>query len=105
MPKGRVQWETGIGYERSKMDGPAAKTWTLNNSLLCWGISESAELRLQADYLYSSCEGVHTNGLSNVAIGTKVKLYDGWGGFVPALPKRTDIVALLMHQVLHRQGR
>ena len=84
LPKGRVQWETGIGYERSKMDGPAATTWTLNTSLLRWGISESAELRLQADYLYSNCEGVHTNGLSNVAIGTKVKLYDGWGA-VPAV--------------------
>ena len=77
LPKGRVQWETGIGFERSKMDGPAATTWTLNSSLLRWGISESAELRLQADYLYSSCEGAHTNGLSNVAIGTKVKLFEG----------------------------
>ena len=84
LPKGRVQWETGIGYERSKMDGPAATTWTLNNSLLRWGISESAELRLQADYLYSSCEGAHTNGLSNVAIGTKVKIFEGWKA-VPAV--------------------
>ena len=85
LPKGRMQWETGIGYERSKMDGPATTTWTLNNSLLRWGISESAELRLQADYLYSSCEGAHTYGLSNVAIGPKIKLCDGWGGFVPAV--------------------
>lgn len=66
------------------MDGPAATTWTLNNSLLRWGISESAELRLQADYLYSSCEGAHTNGLSNVAIGTKVKIFEGWKA-VPAV--------------------
>lgn len=87
LPKGRVQWETGIGYERSKKDGPAATTWTLNTSLLRWGISESAELRLQADYLYSSCEGAHTNGLSNVAIGTKVKLFEGW--------KAVPVVSLL----------
>lgn len=84
MPMGRLQWETGIGYERLKIDGIVATTWTLNTSLLRWGISESAELRLQADYLYSSCEGAHINGLSNVAIGTKVKLFEGWKA-VPAV--------------------
>ena len=77
LPKGRVQWETGIGYERSKLDGPTTKTWTLNTSLLRWGFSDYAELRLQGDWLYGSCEGEHNNGLSNVAIGTKVKLLDG----------------------------
>lgn len=84
LPKGRVQWETGIGYERSKMDGPAATTWTLNSSLLRWGISESAELRLQADYLYTDIEDTHVKGLSNVAFGTKVKLFEGWKA-VPAV--------------------
>lgn len=84
LPKGRVQWETGIGLERSKMDGPTATTWTLNNSLLRWGISESAELRLQADYLYTDIEGTHVKGLSNVAFGTKVKLFEGWKA-VPAV--------------------
>ena len=92
LPKGRVQWETGIGLERSKMDGPTATTWTLNNSLLRWGISESAELRLQADYLYSSCEGAHTHGLSNVAIGAKVKLFEGWKA-VPAVSLLGNVLA------------
>lgn len=97
LPKGRVQWETGIGLERSKMDGPAATTLTLNTSLLRWGISESAELRLQADYLYSSCEGTHINGFSNVAIGTKVKLYtpslgEGRGGLVPAVSLLGNVI-------------
>ena len=53
LPKGRVQWETGFGYERTKVvEDVAVTTWTVNSSLLRWGISESAELRLQADYLY-----------------------------------------------------
>ncbi len=85
LPKGRVQWETGFGYERTNIiEGVAVTTWTLNTSLLRWGISESAELRLQADYLFTSIEGTHANGLSNVAFGTKVKLFDGWK-VVPAV--------------------
>ena len=84
MPKGRVQWETGIGYERLKINGLVATTWTLNTSLLRWGISESAELRLQADYLSTDIEGTHANGFSNVAFGTKVKLFEGWKA-VPAV--------------------
>ena len=51
LPKGRVQWETGFGYERTKVvEDVAVTTWTVNSSLLRWGISESAELRLQ-DYI------------------------------------------------------
>ncbi len=78
LPRGRVQWETGIGWERSKLEGPAKNTWTMNTSLLRWGISSSAELRLQADWLYSSAEGEHSSGLSDVALGAKVHLFEGW---------------------------
>ena len=42
LPKGRMQWETGIGFERSKLDGPAVNTWTLNTTLLRWGFSDYA---------------------------------------------------------------
>jgi hypothetical protein len=83
LPMGRVQWETGIGFERSKLDGPAVNTWTPHTSTLRWGFSDYAELRLQGSWLYESCEGAHTSGLSDVAIGTKVKLFDGW----KAVPK------------------
>ena len=84
LPKGRVQLETGVGFERSTIDGPSITTWMLNNSLIRWGISESAELRMQADYLYRNREGVRTSSFSNVAIGTKVKLFKGWKA-VPAI--------------------
>lgn len=89
LPKGRLQWETGIGFERSKLDGPTTKKWTLNTSTMRWGFSDYAELRLQGDWLFDSCEGEHHNGLSNVAIGTKVRLFDGWNA-IPAM-------ALLAH--------
>ncbi len=78
MPKGRFQWETGVGWERSKMDGIATTTWTLNTSLLRWGISDHAELRLQGDWLRTKNDEVNYGGLSNIAIGTKVHLFDGW---------------------------
>ena len=84
LPKGRLQWETGVGFERSKLDGPKVNTWTANTTLLRWGFSDYAELRLQGDWLFDSSEGAHNSGLSNVAIGTKVKLFDGWKA-VPAI--------------------
>ena len=84
MPKGRVQWETGVAWEHSKLEGPAATTWTLNTSLLRWGFSDTAELRLQGDWLQTSAAGDHFSGLANVAVGTKVRLFEGWKA-VPAI--------------------
>jgi hypothetical protein len=84
LPKGRLQWETGMGFEHAEQDGLTVKTWLLNTSMLRWGFSDYAELRLQGDWLYNSCEGVHNNGLANLAIGTKAKLFDGWKA-VPAI--------------------
>ena len=91
LPKGRLQWETGVAWEHSKFDDPTATSWTLNTSLLRWGFSDVAELRLQADYLYTRSDGTHTNDLSNVAIGTKVKLYEGWKA-VPAVSLLTNVL-------------
>ncbi len=77
LPKGRVQWETGMGWERSKMENPSTTTWTLNNSLLRWGFSRYAELRLQADALYTTNADTHYGGIANAALGTKVRLFEG----------------------------
>jgi len=78
MPKSRVQWETGFAWERSDLETQTSDTWTLNTTLLRWGFSGSAELRFQADYLYTSANGNHSNGWDNIAFGTKVRLFDGW---------------------------
>lgn len=78
LPRGRVQWETGVGWEHTKIDDPAAINWTVNTSMLRWGFSDMAELRLQADWQQSSAGGRHYGGLANVAVGTKVRLFDGW---------------------------
>lgn len=75
LPLGRLQWETAVGWERSKLDGPSTTTWTLNSSTLRYGIGGRAEIHLQADRLLSSCDGEHDGGFANVAVGTKVRLY------------------------------
>lgn len=78
LPKGRLQWEMGMGFEHAEQDGLTTKTWTLNTSMLRWGFSDYAELRLQGDWVFDSSEGIHNNGLANLAIGTKARLFDGW---------------------------
>lgn len=72
MPKGKIQWETGVGYES---EGGAA-TYTLNNTLLRYGLVNWAELRVGMDLLHSN--GI--TGLSALNIGTKVALIEneGW---------------------------
>ena len=84
LPKGRMQWETGMGMEKVKVKSEKflseswSTTWTVNTSLLRWGFSDTAELRVQGDWLQTSADGEHYGGLANVAVGTKVRIYDGW---------------------------
>ena len=84
LPKGRFQWETGVGYQHINMQGLKTYSWTLNTSLLRSGISDNAELRLQGDWSKMGGDIFSYNGPENVAIGTKVRMYDGWK-FVPAV--------------------
>ena len=92
LPKGRVQWETGTAWERSSLDGPLTTTWTVNTSMLRWGFSDYAELRLQADYLHRSYEhGGAVNGFDNVTLGTKVRLFDGYNAF-PAVSLLANVL-------------
>lgn len=78
LPKGRIQWETGVGVEHSSIESPSNTTWTINTSLLRLGISDYAELRLQADGLYTSSDEGCYGGLANMIVGTKLHLFDGW---------------------------
>lgn len=92
LPKGRLQWETGFGWERSRISGEAATTiWTLNTSLLRFGISESAELCFQAERLLMTYGGYREGGFANVAIGTKMKLFEGWKA-VPVVSMQANVL-------------
>lgn len=76
MPKGKVQWETGVGYEG---DGGSA-AYTLNNTLFRYGMVDWAELRVGMDLLHAD----GTTGLSALNIGTKIGLLEN-EGWVPAV--------------------
>ena len=91
LPKGRLQLETGFGWERYNMSDYDITFWSLNSSLIRFGISDHAELRFQAERLLAVEDGEHTNGFANVAIGTKVSLFDGWKVF-PAVAMQADVM-------------
>ena len=78
LPKGRLQWETGLGYEYSKFDGLKESTWTLNSSSLRWGIGHQVELDFNIDGCYTKLEDTHFSGVSGMSVGAVVRLFDGW---------------------------
>jgi len=84
LPKGRLQWETGVAWERDRIGDPATTAWTPNTSMLRWGFSDYAELRLQGSYITMTDGEETTAGLADLSIGTKVRLFDGWKA-VPAI--------------------
>ena len=91
LPKGRLQWEMGMGYQQVRQNGATSYIWTLNTTLLRFGISDYAELRLQGDWKKEGGEIFDYNGSENVAIGAKAKLFDGWK-FVPAVSLLGNII-------------
>ena len=97
LPKGRLQWETGVAWEHSRLDDEPFTIWTLNSSLLRLGITDFAELRMQADRaLLVSDEGTES-GFANVLFGTKVRLYsppdlNGRNKYIPAMSLMANVV-------------
>lgn len=77
MPKGRIQWETGIAAEYSKIEVPKSNTWAINSSMIRWGMLKNAELRFQFNCLYKHSSEEDFVGFSDVAIGSKIHLYEG----------------------------
>lgn len=79
MPQWKVMWEAGVGYEWADRGGE--QTITLNNSLFRLGLTSTCELRFQIDHaLTRSTDDDWRGGVANVALGTKVKIFDGWRG-------------------------
>ncbi len=96
LPKGRLQWEMGMGYQQVRQNGATSYIWTLNTTLLRFGISDYAELRLQGDWNNEGGEFFDYNGSENVAIGAKARLFDGWK-FVPAISMLGNIIIPSKH--------
>lgn len=77
LPRGRVQWETGFASERSALEGPWERTWTVNTSLVRVGFSDFAELRLEGEYIIHTVNDVRSHGWDNLSFGVKGKLLEG----------------------------
>lgn len=96
LPKGRLQWEMGVGYQQVRQNGATSYIWTLNTTLLRFGISDYAELRLQGDWNNEGGEIFDYNGSEDVAIGVKARLFDGWK-FVPAISMLGNVIIPSKH--------
>lgn len=97
LPRGRVQWETGVGGEFSKVETPSTTSWTINSSMLRWGFSDFAELRVQGDYIYSEADGKTKHGFGDLIIGTKAKLFEG-SKFLPAISLLANVLVAGEHR-------
>lgn len=78
LPKGRLQWETYASYEHSSLYGETSDIWNLNTSVFRYGIGHTTELSVQGAWLYDKTDGEHMRGFSDVAIGFKTRVFDGW---------------------------
>lgn len=89
MPLYKLQWETGMGFE-STADG--AHKFTLNNTLLRFGLFESTELRIGTDALMWN-DGQATEpsfGLTPLTIGMKTRFYEGTG-YLPSVSMLAEL--------------
>ena len=78
MPRFKVQWETGTGFESTK---GGSNILVLNNTLLRFGLFETAEIRLGANVLMLN-EGQGTQptfGMTPLTFGIKTKFFEGRG--------------------------
>ena len=83
MPLHKLQWETGLGFE-STVGGP--RTFTLNNTLLRFGLFENAEFRVGTDFLmWNDGQAMEPSfGFAPLTVGMKAKFYEG-SGFLPSV--------------------
>ncbi len=95
VPKGMFQLETGFQYEADKQDSVRLRNFTYCTSLIKYGISDYAEIRLIIEYsgdtqLFASeqRQKSHTSGLSPVAVGMKLAICEEKG----IIPKTSLIV-------------
>lgn len=81
-PERKLIWDNGIGFESSP-DGE--RTFTLNTTILRYGILENVELRVGTDFLLNGngLESPHL-GIAPLSFGTKIKLHEG-SGWIPSV--------------------
>lgn len=95
--KGRFQVETSLGYERASRDGVRERQ-TATPTLLRFGISDTAELRLETDgwqHAWSrgpaAGDAFDASGMSDTSVGVKWRVREGKDGS-PALGVLVDAI-------------
>lgn len=84
VPRGALQVETGLVFERDVDHGVETDSWAYNTTLIKYGVNENFEFRFITEYLgetISDDENPATKirGFSPLAIGMKLKLADEKG--------------------------
>ncbi len=103
VPKGYYQLETGFRYQKDRKNGIEQKEWMYPQALLRIGVFEKAELRLEGtyrrqDYRHADLLFQQHKGLSNLRVGTKIKLAEENG----VLPE-TSVLGMLEMPLGHDQ--
>lgn len=92
MPQWKLDWETGFSHEWNRRNGAHERTWTINTSTFRLGVTHNAELRLQIDESATHTPEGNYAGISTMAVGTKIKVFEG----AKALPKVAFLANFLL---------
>ena len=78
----KLGWDNGFAFEKTA-DG--TRTFTLNNTILRYGLFQNMELRIGTDFLmYDNEAAVPTFGIAPLTVGTKIKFNEG-SGIIPSV--------------------
>jgi len=77
--RGIFQIESGFSYEKIKTENTLQENTLYNSSLFRYGITKSAEVRLQADYTRAKTDSTNIMGFNPIILGTKLLISEGKG--------------------------
>lgn len=89
--KFKLLWETGFCFERDKYEDADSKNFTINTSLLRFGLSDNAEIRLQIDEQLAKEGEEKVSGICPLIVGSKLKLFEGHKA-IPAVSVLCNLV-------------
>ncbi len=94
MPLHKVQWETGVAFDWEHRGGAKQETFTINNTLFRYGLTNFAEIRLGMDFQYyrDRLFDDYVWGVTPLNFGTKIKVYEGTK-YLPAISFLANVVA------------
>lgn len=70
----KITWDNGFAFESNE----GSPFWTLNSTIVRYGLFENVELRVGTDFVWPHDETSEkpTIGISPLTVGTKIKLYE-----------------------------